>query len=64
MAANPSIMDYATCISQLDETHFFNIKLSLQSLRNDYALLYDMVTKNLEKLQAPAPHTDSSLSLY
>ncbi|KAK8807697.1 hypothetical protein WA171_000648, partial [Blastocystis sp. BT1] len=56
MAANPSIMDYASCISQVDETQFFNIKLSLQSLRNDYALLYDLVTKNLEKLQAPAPH--------
>ncbi|KAK8799844.1 hypothetical protein WA538_000517 [Blastocystis sp. DL] len=63
LAANPSIMDYASCISQVDECQFFNIKISLQNLRNNYALLYDLVTKNLEKLQAPSPHTDL-LSLY
>ena len=56
-------MDYASCISQVDESQFFNIKLSLQNLRNSYALLYDLVIKNLEKLQAPSPHTDL-LSLY
>lgn len=53
MVSNPSVMDYAKCICQVDETQFFNTKLSIQSFRNNYALLYDLVTKNLEKLQAP-----------
>ena len=56
-------MDYAKCICQVDETQFFNTKLSIQSFRNNYALLYDLVTKNLEKLQAPVSHVDS-LSFY
>ena len=43
MVANPSILDYAKCISQVDETQFFNIKLSIFSLRNNYALLYDLI---------------------
>lgn len=53
MAANPSIMDYASCISQVDETQFFNIKLSLQSLRNDYALLYEFGDEELGKASGP-----------
>ena len=57
-------MDYAVCINQVDEAQLFNLKVSLQSLRNDYALLYDLVTKNLEKLQTPTPQVDSSLLLY
>lgn len=60
MVANPSILDYAKCISQVDETQFFNIKLSIFSLRNNYALLYDLINKNLEKLQSPTSHVDSS----
>ena len=60
MVANPSILDYAKCISQADETQFFNIKLSIFSLRNNYALLYDLINKNLEKLQSPTSHVDSS----
>ena len=60
MVANPSILDYAKCISQVDETQFFNIKLSICSLRNNYALLYDLINKNLEKLQSPTSHVDSS----
>ena len=60
MVANPSILDYAKCISQVDETQFFNIKLSIFSLRNNYALLYDLINKNLEKLQSPTAHVDSS----
>ena len=63
MVSNPSVMDYAKCICQVDETQFFNTKLSIQSFRNNYALLYDLVTKNLEKLQAPVSHVDS-LSFY
>lgn len=63
MVTNPSVMDYAKCISQVDETQFFNARLSIQSFRNNYALLYDLVTKNLEKLQAPVSHVDS-LSFY
>lgn len=56
-------MDFAKCIAQVDESQFFNIKLSIISLRNNYALLYDLIIKNLEKLQAPTTHTES-LSLY
>ena len=53
-------MDYSKCISQVDETQFFNIKLSIMSLRNSYTLLYDHIIKNLEKLQSPVSHVDSS----
>lgn len=63
MVTNPSVLDYAKCISQVDETQFFNTKLSIQSFRNNYALIYDLVIKNLEKLQTPTTHVDS-LFLY
>lgn len=58
MTENPSILDYAKCISQADEIQFFNIKLAITTFRNNYALLYDLITKNLEKLQAPSSHTE------
>jgi len=49
----PSVEDYKQSIVELDEKEFINLKLCCLDLRNNYAILYDMITKNLEKIRTP-----------
>jgi len=51
----PRISDYQKCLADLDEKQFLMIRISCLELRNAFAVLYDMVIKNLEKLKSPRP---------
>jgi len=51
----PRIADYQKCLADLDEKQFLMIRISCLELRNAFAVLYDMVIKNLEKLKSPRP---------
>jgi len=49
----PDVSDYRQSIIELDEKEFINLRLCCMDLRNNYAILYDMITKNLEKIKTP-----------
>jgi proteasome activator subunit 3 (PA28 gamma) len=42
-------------VLEIDEKEFINLKLCCTDLRNNYAILYDMIGKNLERLEKPRP---------
>ncbi|KNC46622.1 proteasome activator complex subunit 2 [Thecamonas trahens ATCC 50062] len=47
------VEDYAQAIRELDEKEFITMKLCGLDLRNNYHILYDLITKNMEKLAKP-----------
>jgi len=62
----PQIEDYKQSIRELDEKEYLHMKLSCIDLRNSYAILHDMLTKNEEKIKAPrgAPNDTSLMSMF
>uniref|UniRef100_A0A1I8A5G0 Proteasome activator complex subunit 3 n=1 Tax=Steinernema glaseri TaxID=37863 RepID=A0A1I8A5G0_9BILA len=53
VAKYPHVDDYRRAIIDLDEKQFINIRLVLTEMRNHFATLHDMITKNLEKIKTP-----------
>jgi len=49
----PKLTDFEIAVSEADQKQYLNIVLSLVDLRNNYALLYDMIIKNIDKLENP-----------
>ncbi|KAL6056279.1 Proteasome activator complex subunit 3 [Balamuthia mandrillaris] len=49
----PGIMDYRRSVDELDEKEYINLKLSTLDLRNNLAIAYDMLTKNMDKIVKP-----------
>jgi len=60
IAKYPHVQDYRRAIDELDEKQLLSLRLVLCELRNHYALLHDLITKNLEKIKKPrSSNTDS-----
>jgi len=55
----PSVHDFRKSVAELDEKHYLQLQLSCLDLRNNYAVLHDMITKNLEKIVAPRGNGDN-----
>lgn len=53
VAKYPHVEDYRRAILDVDEKQFINIRLVLTEMRNHFATLHDMITKNLEKIKSP-----------
>ncbi|MFH4975614.1 hypothetical protein AB6A40_002323 [Gnathostoma spinigerum] len=53
VAKYPHVEDYRRAISDMDEKQFISIRLVLTEMRNHFATLHDMITKNLEKIKKP-----------
>jgi len=63
----PTIPDYRLSISELDQKEYLGVRLGIvdlrllflsniyksSSIRNNYAILFDMIQKNLDKIQKP-----------
>lgn len=50
---HPQIRDYYQSVIEYDQMEYTNLKIGLVDLRNHYAVLHDIITKNLEKIQKP-----------
>jgi len=50
---HPNIEDYSQTVIELDEKEFINLRLCCLDLRNNYAILHDMIIKNMEKIKKP-----------
>ena len=55
VAKYPNVDDYRQNIKDIDEKQFVSLRSSLIEVRNHYAVLNDLVTKNLEKIRLPRP---------
>jgi len=53
VAKYPHVEDYRRTIQEIDEKQFLSLRLVVAELRNHYATLHDMVTKNLDKIKTP-----------
>lgn len=51
----PNIEDYKMCLTDLDEKEYINLKLCCLDLANNFAILQDLVWKNMEKITKPRP---------
>jgi proteasome activator subunit 3 (PA28 gamma) len=49
----PNIQDYRQSVVEVDEKEFINLRMCCMDLRNNYAILHDMIMKNLEKIKMP-----------
>eukprot|EP01087_Luapelamoeba_hula_P010401 TRINITY_DN2755_c0_g1_i2.p1 TRINITY_DN2755_c0_g1~~TRINITY_DN2755_c0_g1_i2.p1 ORF type:complete len:235 (+),score=39.98 TRINITY_DN2755_c0_g1_i2:54-758(+) len=58
----PSIEDYRQSVDELDQKEYVNLRLSCLDMRNNMALCYDMLNKNIEKIITP--RTSHSHALY
>jgi len=52
-AKYPHVEDYRRAIIDIDEKQFINVRLVLMETRNHLATLYDLITKNIEKIKKP-----------
>lgn len=58
---NRDNVDYQLAIDNLDFKQFQQIKLCVMDLRNNYSVLFDTISKNLDKLLNPRSQNTSSM---
>lgn len=58
----PGVEDFKQSVMELDEKEYIDLKITCKELRNNYAILHDMIVKNFEKIRKP--RSDHSVSLY
>ncbi|VDL59776.1 unnamed protein product [Hymenolepis diminuta] len=49
----PGVKAFTDALIELDEMTFVRIRMTLQDIRNNYARLYDLCTKNINKILNP-----------
>ncbi|KAH3758186.1 proteasome activator complex subunit 3 [Pelomyxa schiedti] len=49
----PHLSDYRMSIIELDRKEYINMRYAYRELRNTYAILHDLITKNMEKITTP-----------
>lgn len=52
-AKNPHVGDYRELVHQLDQYLYCELRLIVTEIRNIYAILFDMITKNYVKIKKP-----------
>eukprot|EP01135_Chromosphaera_perkinsii_P006242 Nk52_evm3s470 gene=Nk52_evmTU3s470 len=57
----PNFEDYVRCVKELDEKEYTSMKLCAVDLRNNYAILYDMIQKNMEKIKKPRTNNNHNV---
>uniref|UniRef100_A0A8C0VV21 Proteasome activator complex subunit 1 n=1 Tax=Castor canadensis TaxID=51338 RepID=A0A8C0VV21_CASCN len=56
-AKQPHVGDFRQLVHELDEAEYRDIRLMVMEIRNAYAILYDIILKNFEKLKKPRGET-------
>ncbi|XP_063310973.1 proteasome activator complex subunit 1 [Pelobates fuscus] len=52
-AKTPHVGDYRALVHQLDEAQYSELRITALEIRNFYATLYDIITKNYAKIKRP-----------
>lgn len=56
-AKQPHVGDYRQLVHELDEAEYAEIRVMVSDIRNTYAILYDVVMKNSDKIKKPRSET-------
>ncbi|KAM9061611.1 proteasome activator complex subunit 1 isoform X2 [Sarcophilus harrisii] len=56
-AKQPHVGDYRQLVHELDEAQYGETRLMVMEIRNTYAVLYDIILKNFEKIKKPRGDT-------
>jgi len=48
-----NLPDFATAVSEFDQKEYVVLRMNVLDMRNNYALLYDLIIKNIEKIKNP-----------
>ncbi|OII77199.1 proteasome activator PA28 beta subunit family protein [Cryptosporidium andersoni] len=57
----PGVEDFKQAIRELDERYWVSLRCSVADMRNHYAWLHDLLTKNWEKLSKPRNSEDINM---
>jgi proteasome activator subunit 3 (PA28 gamma) len=63
VAKYPHVEDYRRTITELDEKEFISLRLVIIELRNHYASLHDLISKNIDKIKKPRS-TNNTDNMY
>jgi len=58
----PGIEDFRHSVMELDEKMYFDLRIACRDLRNNCAILYDMIRKNWEKITKPRSRSSSVMT--
>lgn len=58
---HPNNKDYQKSVHELDDKHWKHLKVCGVDLRNNYAILYDTIQKNIEKIMKPRSSNTNSM---
>ena len=61
IAKYPHVDDFRRNVEEIDEKEFLSLRLIVAELRNHYASLHDIVTKNLDKIKLPRTSNHSTM---
>lgn len=61
---HPEIDDYKIALTEIDMKQIFQLKMNFVGTRNGYAVLSDMLQKNLERIVKPRSTTSYAGSMY
>lgn len=61
---HPGIDDYKIALTEIDMKQILQLKMNFVGTRNGYAVLSDMLHKNLERIVKPRPTTSYAGSMY
>jgi len=53
IAKYPHVEDFRNTLNEIDEKEYLSLRLVVCELRNHYATLHDVITKNLDKIKKP-----------
>ncbi len=53
-----------TSLEEFDLRMYLSLRLYMMDIRNDYALLYDQVSKNFDRLESPRGSGNAVASMY
>lgn len=50
---HPQITDFLQALIEVDQNQYITFRLALVDMRNNYALLFDLLNKNFDKIKKP-----------
>ncbi|XP_051542945.1 proteasome activator complex subunit 1-like [Myxocyprinus asiaticus] len=60
----PHVGDFRQLVHELDKHQYCELRIVVLEIRNTYAVLYDVITKNLDKIRKPRGDLSSKALIY
>ncbi|XP_051537775.1 proteasome activator complex subunit 1-like [Myxocyprinus asiaticus] len=60
----PHVGDFRQLVHELDQHQYCELRIVVLEIRNTYAVLYDVITKNLDKIKKPRGDLSSKALIY